>query len=160
MMDATSRSTPRRAWLVRTLQASIAASVAAIFYPVVRFLWPRRTTVSRAAEVVAPFTVAQLKSLHEKGEAPPPFNFDNKPCLVVLTPDGELRAYNGICTHVACTVTVRPEQGDIFCNCHNGVYDLNGQPVSGPPPRPLQAYKVFRRKTPSGQEEIVVSRST
>jgi Rieske Fe-S protein len=60
---------------------------------------------------------------------------------------------------VDCTVTFRADHGDIFCNCHNGVYDLHGGNVSGPPPRRLQAYKVTLRG-PSGQEEIVVSRST
>jgi Rieske Fe-S protein len=71
---------------------------------------------------------------------------------------GDVRAFNAICTHVDCTVQYRPEKGDIFCNCHNGVYDLNGTNISGPPPRPLEVYKVTLRGKP-GQEEIVVSRS-
>jgi hypothetical protein len=36
---------------------------------------------------------------------------------------------------------------------------LNGHHVSGPPPRPLEAYKVTLRGEP-GQEEIVISRTT
>jgi cytochrome b6-f complex iron-sulfur subunit len=61
---------------------------------------------------------------------------------------------------VQCTVEYRPAEGDIFCNCHNGVYDLNGHNVSGPPPRPLEEYKVTLRKAGnSPQEEIVVSRN-
>jgi len=158
-MSPSTDPVPRRRCLLRLLQGSIAASIAAIFYPVVRFLWPRRATVSGAAEVTAPFTVEELKARYARGEVPPPFNFDNKPCLVILLPDGEIRAFNAICTHVACTVAFRPDKKDIFCNCHNGVYDLNGQPVSGPPPRPLQAYKVNRRRLPNGQEEIIVSRT-
>jgi hypothetical protein len=35
---------------------------------------------------------------------------------------------------------------------------LNGHNVSGPPPRPLEMYKVTLRGKP-GQEEIIVSRS-
>ncbi len=77
-----------------------------------------------------------------EGHWPPPFEFNGKPCLLVRTPDGEIRAFNAICTHVGCTVECRPAEGDIFCNCHNGVYNLNGQNISGPPPRPLQEYKV------------------
>jgi Rieske Fe-S protein len=75
----------------------------------------------------------------------------------VKTPDGEVRALNGVCTHVECTVQYRADKGDIFCACHNGVYDLNGRNVSGPPPRPLEMYRVALRGKP-GQEEIVVSR--
>ena len=71
----------------------------------------------------------------------------------------DVRAFNAICTHVDCTVQYRSETGDIYCSCHEGLYDLNGRNVSGPPPRPLEIYKVALRGKP-GQEEIVVSRST
>jgi Rieske Fe-S protein len=54
-------------------------------------------------------------------------------------------------------VAYRAEEGDLFCACHEGVYDLNGRNVSGPPPRPLEQYKVTLRGDP-GQEEILVSR--
>ncbi len=30
----------------------------------------------------------------------------------------------------------------IWCACHNGHYDLFGKNVAGPPPRPLEPYKV------------------
>ncbi len=72
---------------------------------------------------------------------------------------GDVRAFNAICTHVDCTVQYRPEKNDIFCTCHNGVYDLKGRNVSGPPPRPLEEYEVTLRGDP-GEEEIIVSRTT
>jgi Rieske Fe-S protein len=108
-------------------------------------------------EVVAPFRLNQLKL-----QPQPPFDFGGKPCLVVATPEGEVRAFNAICTHLDCTVGFRPDHGDIFCQCHLGVYDLNGQNISGPPPRPLQTYKVTLRgdKDKPGQEEIIVFRTT
>ncbi len=158
---------PRRNLLLAALNTGVAGSLAAIFYPVVRFLWPRPATVSGATEVVAPFRVNQLPNAQGN-----PFNFGGKPCLVVLTPEGQkrisqgsppqaddVRAFNAVCTHVDCTVEYRPDHGDIFCNCHGGVYDLHGRNVSGPPPRPLEAYTVSLRGKP-GEEEIIVSRST
>ena len=148
---------PRRNWLLHGLQVSVAATLAAIFYPVASFLRPRSATSSGALEVVAPYKVNELKT-DAQGHWPPPFNFGGKPCLVVRTPEGEVRAFNAVCTHVECTVEFREGQADIFCNCHNGVYDLNGHNVSGPPPRPLEMYKVTLRGKP-GQEEIIVSRS-
>ena len=30
----------------------------------------------------------------------------------------------------------------IWCACHNGLYDLAGRNVSGPPPRPLEVFEV------------------
>ena len=43
--------------------------------------------------------------------------------------DGQPRAFDAVCTHVQCTVEYRPAENDIFCNCHNGVYDLNGRNI-------------------------------
>jgi Rieske Fe-S protein len=137
----------------------MAATAGVIFYPVIRFLWPRKSAmVSGASEVVAPYRVNELRPDAE-GKWPSPFEFDGKPCLVIKTLDGEVKAFNAICTHVDCTVEFKPEgEGEIYCACHNGVYDLNGRNVSGPPPRPLETYKVTLRGE-EGQEEIIVSHS-
>jgi Rieske Fe-S protein len=168
-MASVPESLPRRKWLLHSLNATIAATVAAFLYPITRFLAPRAATTSGAPEATAPFRVNELPNAVGN-----PFDFGGKPCVVVLTSDGvrrrakglplrpgeDVKAFNAICTHMDCTVQYRADQGDIFCNCHDGVYDLNGRNVSGPPPRPLEEYKVsFRGDTP-GQEEIIVSRST
>ncbi len=147
----------RRNWLLRGLQTSVAATLGALLYPVVRFLWPRTSTTSSALEVIAPYKVSDLKP-DASGRWPPPFNFGGSPCLLIRTSEGDVRAFNAVCTHLQCTVEFRPAKSDIFCNCHNGVYDLNGRNVSGPPPRPLEEYKVALRGQ-LGQEEIIVSRN-
>ncbi len=158
----------RRNWLFAALSAAFTMTIGVAFYPVIRFLWPRKATVSGAQEVVAPFLVKQLVKAQQ------PFNFGGKPCLVFLTPEGQkrlsagspvqaeehVRAFSGLCTHVDCTVVYRPGAGDIFCNCHDGVYDLQGRNVSGPPPRPLESFKVTLRGDTPGEEEIIVSRET
>ena len=71
------------------------------------------------------------------------------------TPSGELRAYDGICTHLNCTVQYRADFGHIWCACHNGQYDTSGKNVSGPPPRPLERFTVSIRG-----DDIVVSRNS
>lgn len=153
-----SPSHSRRRWLLSSLQGGVTVTLAAIFYPVIRFLWPRPATSSGERQVVAPYRANELRP-DAQGRWPPPFNFGGKPCLIVRTPDGQIKAFNAVCTHVECTVTYRQQEGDIFCNCHNGVYDLNGVNVSGPPPRPLEVYQVTLRGEP-GKEEIIVSRTT
>ena len=161
----------RRKGLAGLLAAGVSVTIGALLYPVVRFLWPRPVTQSGADSMVAPYQVGQLKPDGE-GRWPKAFNFGGKPCLLVLTPEGrkrlargesvmpdDIRAFNAICTHTDCTVDYRAETGDIFCACHNGVYSLDGLNVSGPPPRPLETYKVALRGDVSGQEEIIVSRT-
>jgi cytochrome b6-f complex iron-sulfur subunit len=46
------------------------------------------------------------------------------------------------CTHLDCTVQNRPDWGIIWCACHNGKYDYDGNNISGPPPRPLEKFNV------------------
>ncbi len=150
---------PRRNVLLYWLETAISGTLAALFYPVVRFLRPRPATSSGALEVIAPFRANELRP-NPDGTWPArfTFNFGGKPCLVIRTRDGQIKAFNAVCTHVQCTVEFRETLGDIFCNCHNGLYDLNGHNVSGPPPRPLEVYKLDLRGKP-GEEEIIVSRN-
>lgn len=151
-------SVSRRNWLLSGLKAGIVATLAALFYPVALFLRPRFAPTSGAQEAVAPYRLGDLKPDAE-GHWPAPFNFDNKPCLLILNEDNEVRAFNAICTHTDCTVEYLPEKGVIYCACHGGTYDLAGRNISGPPPRPLEAYKVSLRGN-AGQEDIIVSRGT
>jgi Rieske Fe-S protein len=155
MIDANGEI-PRRG-VLRVLGGLVVATAGLLLYPVARFLKPARTGGGGGLEAVAPFKANELRPDAE-GKWPAPFNFGGKPCLVVKTPSGEVRAFNAVCTHVECTVQHRADKGDIFCGCHNGVYDLTGRNVSGPPPRPLEMYRVTLRGKP-GQEDIVVSRS-
>ncbi len=148
---------PRRKWLIHTLVGVNLATIGSLLYPVVRFLSPRRSTRHGTLNVIAPYRVDQLRP-NAEGEWPAPFEFAGKPCVLVRTPDGEIKAFNAICTHTDCTVKYRPDEGDIFCSCHGGAYDLNGRNIAGPPPRPLEPYKVILRGKP-GQEEIVVTRA-
>jgi len=66
----------------------------------------------------------------------------NRPGLLIHTSSGEYRAMSATCTHLSCTVQYRDDLQQVWCACHNGKYDLNGRNVSGPPPRPLEAFEV------------------
>jgi len=56
--------------------------------------------------------------------------------------DNELRAVSAICTHLGCIIQWHPEAKKFICPCHQGVYDFNGNVLSGPPPRPLEKLQV------------------
>lgn len=70
------------------------------------------------------------------------------------TLEGELKAYSAVCTHLNCTVQYDDASRSIWCACHNGRFDLKGQVISGPPPRPLENYEVNVRG-----EDVVVTKT-
>ena len=64
--------------------------------------------------------------------------------VYVLTEDGRnYIAMSNICTHLGCRVRWISEQNGFFCPCHNGVFDEQGNVVSGPVPRPLDRFEVM-----------------
>jgi len=147
MTNDSSTSSGRRNFLNGLLGTGTVATLAAILYPIIRFMVPPKIVESSASSVVAA-KVAEMKS--NEGKI---FKFGSKPGLLVKTPEGEYRAFSAICTHLDCTVQYRPDEKLIWCACHNGRYDLTGKNVSGPPPRPLEEFKVNVRG-----DEIIVSR--
>ena len=63
---------------------------------------------------------------------------EHEPCLLVRLSPREFVAFNQKCTHLSCAVVPRPSEGDFFCPCHEGRFDLRtGEPTAGPPRRPL-----------------------
>lgn len=53
----------------------------------------------------------------------------------------ELVAFSNVCTHLGCRVNWNAKAKDYVCPCHDGHFSITGQVVSGPPPRPLDAYE-------------------
>ena len=137
----------RRAFLQFLLNGGVLALLGATAYPIARYLYPPRGRETSVLNVVAA-KVGELATNTAKI-----FRFGNRPGILVSTPQGELKAFSAVCTHLSCTVQYDTEASIIWCACHNGKYDLNGQVLSGPPPRPLDAYQVNVRG-----EEIVVSK--
>lgn len=129
------------------LGGGLFASALSFIYPVLRYLVPPRVTDMGADTVVAG-KVGELRP--NSGKI---FRFGSRPGLLVLGADGQYRALSAICTHLGCTVQYRGDQHQIWCACHNGMYDLAGRNTSGPPPRPLEQYDVHVRG-----DEIIVSR--
>ena len=59
---------------------------------------------------------------------------------VVRTNETEVRVFSDICTHLGCRVNWHSDQGHYISPCHYGHFDMLGNVVSGPPPRPLDEY--------------------
>lgn len=141
----------RRRFLDALLTVGFVSTAAAIAYPVSQFLVPPATGEPATASVVA------AKAAALRPNAGLIFKFGDKPGIVIRTPDGEVRAFSAVCTHLDCTVQYKADTSQLWCACHNGTYDLAGNVVSGPPPRGLQQFVVHVRGEP-GEEEIVISR--
>ena len=138
----------RRSFLDWLLGTSAVATLGAIVYPILRFMSPPQIVESAENSVVA----AKLS------EVPPNsgkiFKFGNKPGILVHTAQGEFKAFSAVCTHLECIVQYRDDTKQIWCACHNGQYNLSGQNIGGPPPRPLEEYKVNTRG-----DDVVVTKA-
>ena len=146
--EGLARDVTRRKFINWFLATSAGAFFLSVLYPIARYLIPPPAGESTAASVTLPIKLADVKS--NSGQI---FKFGNRPAILVRTPAGELRAFSAVCTHLNCTVQYRSDLSHIWCACHNGHFDLNGQNIAGPPPRPLDQYVVNVRG-----EQIVISK--
>lgn len=65
------------------------------------------------------------------------------PLLVVRTAAKDYRALSSICTHSEiCQVEWDSKREQVICPCHRSAYDVFGNVLRGPPPRPLRSYPV------------------
>lgn len=139
MNEQTSVSTQqsKRDFLKYVLGGGIAGLIASILYPIFAYLNPPKQTDVEVSTV----KIGNLSDIpKDSGNL---IRFGNKPVLLIRTPAGDLRAFDGTCTHLDCTVQYRADMGVIWCACHNGKYDLNGRNIAGPPPRPLDEFNVI-----------------
>ncbi|MBI2859762.1 MAG: ubiquinol-cytochrome c reductase iron-sulfur subunit [Chloroflexi bacterium] len=50
---------------------------------------------------------------------------------------GNVTVYSPYCTHLGCPYSWNAGESRFFCPCHGGVFDIEGNVIAGPPPRPL-----------------------
>jgi arsenite oxidase small subunit len=70
---------------------------------------------------------------------------DADPCIAVRTLEGKPVAYSQVCTHLSCAVVYDKAENGLFCPCHHGLFNLAGQPIAGPPTRPLPRVQLEQR---------------
>ena len=136
----------------RTFLKALAGGLAALWgavviVPIFKYLKRPKDPVDTSGEVV----VGKASDIPNGGSKT--FKLANKPGLLIRDSQEAFSAVNATCTHLACTVQYRDDKKDIYCACHNGIYNVKGGNVSGPPPKPLQQYKV----TVNAADDVVVS---
>lgn len=107
-----------------------------IIYPALSFLKPPKSAKPKVnsvkAGVASNFPANSSKII----------KFGRKPVILIKSEDNKFIALSATCTHLDCIVQYKQDTKQIWCACHNGIYDLNGRNVSGPPPRALENYIV------------------
>ncbi|MEW6196529.1 MAG: Rieske (2Fe-2S) protein [Bacteroidota bacterium] len=143
------KQSDRRTFLKYLLSGWFGGFCLAVLYPLIGYLKPPEQNEVEVTSVSA----GKISEIEK--ESSKIIRFGNRPVILIRTADDKLLAYDAVCTHLDCTVQYKKEMGVIWCACHNGKYDLTGRNISGPPPRPLQPYRVIQKG-----EEIFISKIT
>ena len=124
----------RRKFLKALLFFLGSTALGSFVYPLVRFLKPPgseaedgKTTVKKAE-----IPVGTAKDIF----------VNNTPAILINVPDKGLIALSKVCTHLGCLVEYDKLKEILLCPCHAGVFNLAGNVLSGPPPKPLQKFPV------------------
>ncbi len=122
----------RRRFIRWVMGFSLVSTIAIVVTPVVGFLIPPRTAGSGAGGKIPVGTLEDVPL--GQGKVVP---VGSSPAIVINTDQG-VRAFDGICTHLACVVAWDPVAANIVCPCHDGRFNpATGAVISGPPPAPL-----------------------
>ncbi|MBS1700196.1 MAG: Rieske (2Fe-2S) protein [Armatimonadetes bacterium] len=139
-LDEENEGFTRRGFVKVAIGGVCAAYGVAVGYPIYRYL----NSPVEKAEAAAAVKEVNLKDADKlpKGTALV-FKFGTHPSLLIHHDDDTWVALDAVCTHLGCTVQYNPQQKQIVCACHGGVYDAKtGENISGPPPKPLTKYVV------------------
>ena len=126
----------RRRFVSLLLGGGILGWLGSVLYPIFSYLNPPKVPEANVQTVKAgsvsefPNNSAQI------------IKFGRKPVILIRSDTGDFRALSATCTHLDCIVQYRSDLKQIWCACHNGLYDMKGRNISGPPPRPLDEYAV------------------
>jgi cytochrome b6-f complex iron-sulfur subunit len=97
------------------------------------FLWPRRKQATgENVSIVGKVTDFKV------GEVIP---FRKEKTFIIRT-EGGFMAISAVCTHLNCIVNWNQILKRFECPCHGAKFNQMGEVIEGPPPRPLDLYKL------------------
>lgn len=124
--------TNRREFLQKVLAVLGLTTLVSFLYPFYKYFSPR------TGEGGAKQLVLSKKDI-PPGEAKD-IVFNNTPGVLINRPDKGFIALSRVCTHLGCLVDYQKDKKRFLCPCHAGTYDLSGNVISGPPPKPLPQF--------------------
>ncbi len=149
MKNKLNSETTRRTFINWMLGIGATGWLGSVIFPLIKYIIPPKMPEAKVTSVkvgnVADFA---------KGSGTI-FKYGTKPGILIRHDNGNFAAFTAICTHLDCTVQYKDDERVIWCACHNGRYDLHGKNISGPPPRPLEEYKLVIKS-----DEIYVTKES
>jgi cytochrome b6-f complex iron-sulfur subunit len=97
------------------------------------FLWPRRKE-GKGEKVFIAGKVTDFKV----GEV----IYFRKERTFIQRLEGGFLAFSAVCPHLRCIVNWNGMLRKFECPCHGAKFNQNGEVLEGPPPRPLDLYKL------------------
>jgi cytochrome b6-f complex iron-sulfur subunit len=125
----------RRQFLDYLIGGSFAVTLLSIAASILRYITPPHI---RSAAQSGPVEVASAAEVPPGTGKVVPYEDTS---IIVINQSGKFLALSAICTHAQCVVEYNPQKKEIDCPCHGGVFDLQGNVVAGPPPKPLAQYR-------------------
>lgn len=94
--------------------------------------------IGACSEDLPEMLVGEVQAMRANGWLTPKFNGNR---IMATERDGQIVVFSLVCRHKACTVKWKDEQDRFECPCHEGMYNKEGEVISGPPPGNLRRYK-------------------
>ncbi|HNS98100.1 MAG TPA: Rieske (2Fe-2S) protein [Polyangiaceae bacterium] len=134
VMSENDHSSPRRRFLERCAQGSIALGTCVIAWPVYRYLLPPPLDPPDTATSLALGPSRQLLPRQARSAT-----LGSIPIIVLRLEDGSLRAFDATCPHLGCEISFDPENRLLQCPCHGAAFHPDtGAAQHGPTTAPLR----------------------
>jgi cytochrome b6-f complex iron-sulfur subunit len=126
----------RRTFLDLIVQGSLAVTFIGILSAVASYIWPPRS--ARSAGAAAEMDAGSVEDI-AMGKAK---KVAYKEGTLVIRTSGGFVALSAICTHLGCMLNWDEDKQVIVCPCHGALFDVKGNVLAGPAPKPLPEYKL------------------
>jgi cytochrome b6-f complex iron-sulfur subunit len=136
----------RRSFLNYCLGASLFAFGGVTAYSFGKFLFPPGALGAESGSEVLRIALGEIPVGSAKI-----IRFKGEPTLVVRVSEKSVHALSAVCTHLGCIVKWDSTKASLVCPCHAAFFDVNGNVMGGPAPRPLQSHPVK-----IAQDEIII----
>ena len=146
-VEVRDRLEARRRWLWAAVLGSLTATFGTLTGFAVAFLLPAKRR-ARTQRVFLGFASSFAPGLSRVFELPSGDNLVVT-CTASEQAKGELtfRGYSDRCPHLGCRVHYAAREDQYICPCHAGIFNADGEGISGPPAQAgqqLQSYRLER----------------
>ncbi len=125
----------RREFILYSLAASFLTLIAGATYTVTRYMWPIEDKGLGGQKGALSIPISDI----EAGSSQI-MRFRGTPVIVVRSESDEVFAVSAVCTHLGCIVKWNEDKKQLMCPCHGGRFDLFGNVLGGPAPKPLATF--------------------